>query len=110
MPVQFPPPKQPPSRVEGVGLTVYVAKDLDLNAIGRRVGGYTSGMGPTTHDVFDVDVKQLHPFVADHIPDTIAGSADGQKIRLYVPTGQRGRINDIGLLNGLYTAPQAPFV
>src|SRR4051812_27854765 len=101
MPLQFPPPSSKPApRVQSVEVQMYVAKTLDLNSIARRVGGYSQQMGSSSHDVFDLDVSKLHPWVADHIPDTIAGSADGKTIRLYVPTGQRGSINDIAILNG----------
>lgn len=97
-------------RVLGVQLVAYVGKGLDLGRSGTRVGTYQCGMGAATHDVFDLPVEALHPFVRDRIPDTIASNKDGTILRLYVPRGQNGQITDIGIMNGAYKAPGHPYV
>ncbi len=110
MPIRTDNPNTP--RVEGVQLVAYVGKGLDLNSVGQRVGGYMAGsIGASfSHDVYDVPLRAFHPFVQQRVPDKIASSPDGQVLRLYVPTSNRGQITDIGLVNGVYAAPGAPFV
>jgi hypothetical protein len=97
-------------RVQGVQGVFFQAHGFDLNRVATRVGSYQAGIGCTTHEVFDLPTSQLRPFVRDQIPDTIASDRDFTVIRLYVPVGQRGQINDIGILNGLYAAPRHPWV
>ncbi len=97
-------------RVEGVNLVAYVGKSLDLNRVATRVGSYQVGMGSSSHEVFDVPASALHPFVRDHIPDSVASNRDGSIIRLYVPVGNRGQITDIGIINAVYKAPSHPWV
>jgi hypothetical protein len=97
-------------RVEGVGLVTYVGKGLDLNRTAALVGTYGTQIGSASHDVFDLPITALHPHVQDLIPDSIASSPDGQVLRLYVAKSQRGQITDIGIVNGAYACPGAPFV
>ncbi|MBK6688418.1 MAG: hypothetical protein IPG45_28350 [Deltaproteobacteria bacterium] len=97
-------------RVEGVNLVAYVGKGLDLNRVARLVGTYTTGIGYSTHDVYDLPTSALHPFAQDRVPDTIASNRSGTILRLYVPKSNHGQITDIGLINGVYAAPGAPYV
>lgn len=97
-------------RVEGVQAVVFQAHGFDLNRVATRVGSYQAGIGCSTHDVFDLPTRLLRPFVRDQISDRVASDADFTVVRLYVPVGQRGQINDIGLLNDLYNAPSHPWV
>jgi hypothetical protein len=104
------PELSPARRVEGVQVAAFVAKGYDVS--GYRVGGFSCGMSASfSHDVCDVPLSLFRGWVGDRIPDTIASSPDGQILRLYVPVSNRGQINDIGLLNGVYKAPgRYPYV
>lgn len=99
--------------VRGVHLVAYQGRSLDLQAVGRRVGGWNapSAVGsPPSHDVFDVPIQAFHPFVRDNVPDTIASDPGLTTLRLYVPTGNRGQITDIGVMNGAYRSLGHPLV
>ncbi len=98
-----------PPRVQGVGLVAYLGKGIDLNRAATRVGGYTTSMGSITHDVYDLPASALHPFARDNVPASIASNQESTIFRLYVPVGNHGQITDLGIMNGAYKAPGAPF-
>lgn len=103
------PPLSAP-RVEGVRAVFYLGKSFDLNAVGVLRGEYWPGMYGPTHDVYDVPATAFHELPRSLIPDAVASSPDGSVLRLYVPRGDRGRISDIALVNGVYACPGRPFV